>query len=124
MVARRRYAYIAAHFDGFTDHILCVVRSQENITKPEICLQMVAARQNTAGGEISPVPQGRRVALHHCLTPEIAGYGAWRDGGLKISRHQRSARPRLHVSHNQTGSAVSRRYTYGAPAARTKSRRP
>ncbi|HLH29885.1 MAG TPA: hypothetical protein VKY31_01700, partial [Terriglobia bacterium] len=30
-----RYAYVAAHFDGFTDHILCIVDLQ-NITKPEI----------------------------------------------------------------------------------------
>ena len=30
-----RYAYVSAHFDGFTDHILCIVDLQ-NITKPEI----------------------------------------------------------------------------------------
>ncbi len=30
-----RYAAVAAHFDSFTDHILCMVDLQ-NITKPEI----------------------------------------------------------------------------------------
>ena len=30
-----RYAYVSAHFDGFTDHILCIVDLQD-ITKPEI----------------------------------------------------------------------------------------
>src|SRR6476619_607714 len=30
-----RYAYVAAHFDGFTDHILCIVDIQ-NTSKPEI----------------------------------------------------------------------------------------
>ena len=30
-----RYAYVAAHFDGFTDHVLCIVDLQ-TITKPEI----------------------------------------------------------------------------------------
>ena len=29
-----RYAYVAAHFDGFIDHILCIV-DLKNITKPE-----------------------------------------------------------------------------------------
>ena len=30
-----RYAYVSAHFDGFTDHCLCIVDLQE-ITKPVI----------------------------------------------------------------------------------------
>src|SRR5438034_10061523 len=30
-----RYAYVSAHFDGFTDHILCIVDLKE-IMKPEI----------------------------------------------------------------------------------------
>ncbi len=38
-----RYAYVSAHFDGFTDHILCIVDLQ-NIIQARDRLQMVAAR--------------------------------------------------------------------------------
>ena len=78
-----RYAYVAAHFDGFTDHILCVV-DLANMTKPEIVSRWWLPGMNRAAGETSTVPQGRRVALHHMITSGNRGYAAWRDGGLTI----------------------------------------
>jgi len=78
-----RYAFLAAHFDGFTDHILCVVDLQ-NITKPEIISRWWLPGMNRLAGETSSVPAGRRVALHHMIVAGNRGYGAWRDGGLTI----------------------------------------
>src|SRR5712691_6626203 len=57
-----RYAYVSAHFDGFIDHILCIVDLKE-ITKPEIVSRWWLPGMHRAGGETSTVPQGRRVAL-------------------------------------------------------------
>ena len=60
-----RYAYVSAHFDGFTDHILCIVDLQ-NITKPEIVSQWWLPGMNRAGGETPTLPPGhaRRAASH------------------------------------------------------------
>jgi hypothetical protein len=92
-----RYAYVAAHFDGFTDHILCTVDLQ-NISKPEIVSRWWLTGMNRAAGEISTAPAGRRVALHHMLTAGDRGYGAWRDGGLTVHDISDPSRPRL-LSH-------------------------
>ena len=55
-----RYAYVAAHFDGFTDHILCVVDLQ-TITKPEIVARWWLPGMNRAGGrDARHMPPGRR----------------------------------------------------------------
>ena len=62
-----RYAYVAAHFDGFLDHILCVVDLQ-TITKPEIVARWWMPGMNRAAGEKSTMPAGKRLALHHMLT--------------------------------------------------------
>jgi hypothetical protein len=78
-----RYAYVSAHFDGFTDHILCVV-DLNNITKPEIVARWWLPGMNRAAGEKPALPPGRRTALHHMLTAGNLGYGAWRDGGLTV----------------------------------------
>jgi hypothetical protein len=78
-----RYAYVSAHFDGFTDHILCIVDLQ-TITKPEIVARWWMPGMNRAAGEVSTVPQGKRVALHHMIVAGDRGYGAWRDGGLSV----------------------------------------
>src|SRR4026209_46190 len=78
-----RYAYVSAHFDGFSDHILCVV-DLKNMTKPEIVSRWGLPGMNRAAGEVSTVPQGRRVALHHMITNGNRGYAAWRDRGLSI----------------------------------------
>jgi hypothetical protein len=89
-----RYAYVSAHFDGFTDHILCLV-DLKNITKPEIVSRWWLPGMNRAAGEVSNVPQGRRVALHHMITAGNRGFGAWRDGGLTVHDLSDPAKPKL-----------------------------
>jgi hypothetical protein len=92
-----RYAYVAAHFDGFTDHILCIV-DLANIGKPEIVSRWWLPGMNRAGGETSTAPQGRRVALHHMITSGNRGYAAWRDGGLTVHDIGDASNPKL-LSH-------------------------
>jgi hypothetical protein len=99
-----RYAYVAAHFDGFTDHILCVVDLRD-VTKPEIVSRWWLPGMNRGSGETPTLGAGRRVALHHMLTTELTGpektrsrvlgFGAWRDGGLTIHDMTDPAAPRL-----------------------------
>ena len=89
-----RYAYVAAHFDGYTDHILCVVDLKE-ITKPEIVAKWGLPGMNRAGGETPQNPKGKRYALHHLLAAGNLGYGAWRDGGLTIHDLTDPANPKL-----------------------------
>jgi len=74
---------VSAHFDGFTDHILCVV-DVNNITKPEIVARWWLPGMNRAAGETPQLPKGRRAALHHMLTAGDRGYASWRDGGLTV----------------------------------------
>lgn len=92
-----RYAYVSAHFDGFTDHILCVVDLQ-NVTKPEIVARWWIPGMNRAAGEKASFGQGRRVALHHMLTAGNSGYASWRDGGLTVHDLTDPRSPKL-VSH-------------------------
>src|SRR5499425_2757611 len=92
-----RYAYLAVHFDGYTDHILAIVDLQ-NITKPEIVSRWWLPGMNRAAGETSTVPSGRRVALHHMITAGNRGYGAWRDGGLTVHDISDPSKPTL-LSH-------------------------
>src|SRR6185437_16145245 len=92
-----RYAYIAAHFDGFTDHILAIVDMQEP-TKPEIVGRFWLPGMNRAAGEKPTWPAGKRVALHHMITAGTTGYAAWRDGGFTILDIADPSAPRL-VSH-------------------------
>src|SRR5882757_7926189 len=88
-----RYAYVSAHFDGFTDHILCIVDLQ-NITKPEIVSKWWLPGMNRAAGE-PDLPKGKRVALHHMITADNRGYAAWRDGGFTIHDISDPAKPTL-----------------------------
>ena len=94
-----RYAYVAAHFDGFTDHIMCIVDLQ-NITKPEIVSRWWLPGMNSQAGETPTLPAGRRMALHHMIVAGDRGYGAWRDGGFTIHDVADPAKPKLlsHVS--------------------------
>jgi len=92
-----RYAYVSAHFDGYTDHILCIVDLQ-NITKPEIVSRWWLPGMHRAGGEPSTLAKGKRVALHHMITAGDRGYGAWRDGGLTVHDISDRTKPRL-LSH-------------------------
>jgi len=92
-----RYAYVSAHFDGFTDHILCIVDVQ-NTSKPEIVSRWWLPGMHRAGGETPTIAKGRRSALHHMITAGDRGYGAWRDGGFTIHDISDPATPRL-LSH-------------------------
>src|SRR5688572_6142589 len=92
-----RYAYVAAHFDGFTDHILCIV-DLANLTRPEVVSRWWLPGMNRGAGETSTTPQGRRVALHHMITSGNRGYSAWRDGGLTIHDLTNPMSPKL-VAH-------------------------
>src|SRR5207244_3482536 len=59
-----RYAYVAAHFDGFTDHILCIV-DLKDITKPEIVSRWWLPGMNRQAGETSTPPR----LQPHCRPP-------------------------------------------------------
>jgi hypothetical protein len=89
-----RYAYVSAHFDGYTDHILCIVDLQ-NITKPEIISKWWLPGMYRAGGEPSTLAPGKRVALHHMIVAGDRGYGAWRDGGFTIHDISDRTKPKL-----------------------------
>jgi len=93
-----RYAYVSAHFDGFTDHVLCIVDLKE-ITRPQIVSRWWLPGMNRASGETPTLEPGRRVALHHMLTAQVSGhvlgFGAWRDGGLTIHDVTDATTPRL-----------------------------
>ena len=58
-----RYAYVSAHFDGFTDHILCIVGLQ-NTEKPEIVSKWWLPGMNRAAGE----PDLPRASASRCIT--------------------------------------------------------
>jgi hypothetical protein len=92
-----RHAYVSAHFDGFIDHILCVV-DLNDLTRPEIVSRWWMPGMNRAAGETPPLPAGRRMALHHMITAGDRGYAAWRDGGLTIHDISDPAGPTL-LSH-------------------------
>jgi hypothetical protein len=89
-----RYAYVSAHFDGFTDHILCIVDLQE-ITRPVIVSTWWLPGMNRAGGEQPTAPKGKRYALHHMIVAGRLGYAAWRDGGFTIHDVSDASAPRL-----------------------------
>jgi hypothetical protein len=89
-----RYAYVSAHFDGYTDHILCIVDLQ-NLTKPEIISKWWLPGMHRAGGEPSTLAPGKRVALHHMIVAGDRGYGAWRDGGFTIHDISDRRNPKL-----------------------------
>jgi len=92
-----RYAYLSAHFDGFTDHIFCIVDLQ-HVTKPEIVSRWWLPGMHRAGGEAPAATPGRRVALHHAIVAGNRAYGAWRDGGLTIHDVSDPSAPKL-ISH-------------------------
>jgi hypothetical protein len=89
-----RYAYVSAHFDGYTDHIMCIVDLQ-NMTKPEIISKWWLPGMHRAGGEPSTLAPGKRVALHHMIVAGDRGYGAWRDGGFTIHDISDRTKPKL-----------------------------
>ena len=78
-----RYAYVSAHLDGYTDHILVIVDIQ-NPLKPEMVSKWALPGMNRAAGETPTNPAGKRYALHHMIVAGNRGYSAWRDGGFTI----------------------------------------
>ena len=92
-----RYAYVSAHFEGFTDHILAIV-DMADPTRPAIVGRWWLPGMWRAGGETNDW-QGR-YALHHALITGNLAYGAWRDGGLTVLDVGDPARPRLLVHRN------------------------
>src|SRR5207244_981678 len=67
-----RYAYVAAHFDGFTDHILCIV-DLKDITKPEIVSRWWLPGMNRQAGEASTAPAERPAPGRAPPRPEACG---------------------------------------------------
>ncbi|MEM5428771.1 hypothetical protein [Cupriavidus oxalaticus] len=92
-----RYAYVAAHMEGYTDHIMVVV-DLANPRQPTIVSQWWLPGQWTGGGEGSQVPQGKRHAAHHAIVAGGLAFGTWRDGGITIHDISDLAKPKM-VSH-------------------------
>ena len=92
-----RYAYVSAHFDGFSDHILCIV-DLNNITKPEVVSRWALPGMNRTAGEKPVLGPGRRSALHHMIVSGDRGYASWRDAGLTIHDVSDPRNPKL-LSH-------------------------
>ena len=95
-----RYAYISAHFDGWTDDSLAIV-DLADITKPKVVGRYWLPGMWRAGGETPGWPANRRVALHHMIVAGTLGYAAWRDGGFTIIDVADPTNPRL-ISHTNT----------------------
>ncbi|HUZ74650.1 MAG TPA: hypothetical protein VMU87_16820 [Stellaceae bacterium] len=92
-----RYAYVSAHFDGFSDHILAIV-DMGDPARPLLAGRWWLPGMWRAGGETA-TGQGR-YALHHALVAGHLAYGAWRDGGLTVHDVSDPAKPRLLVHRN------------------------
>jgi hypothetical protein len=92
-----RYAYVSAHFDGFTDHVMAIVDLGDP-AHPQIVGRWWLPGMWRAGGE-SATWKGR-YALHHALVTGTLAYGAWRDGGLTVHDVSDPARPRLLTHRN------------------------
>lgn len=93
-----RYAYVAAHERGFTDHVMAVIDLSVP-ARPEIVSRWWLPGQWTAGGERSDLPAGKRHAAHHAIVAGDFAYGAWRDGGSTIHNIRDLANPVM-VSHS------------------------
>ena len=94
-----RWAWVSAHLDGFTDHILVVVDMQDP-AKPTMAARWWLPGMWREGGEV-PSWSKRRVALHHMIVAGNRGYAAWRDGGLTIMDLADPTKPAL-LSHVNT----------------------
>ena len=94
-----RYAYVSAHFNEFTDHILAVVDVSDP-TRPQVVGRWWLPGMWAGGGERPTWPSGRRYALHHALVAGNLAYGAWRDGGLTVLDVSEPARPKLLTHRN------------------------
>ncbi|WP_108658828.1 LVIVD repeat-containing protein [Acuticoccus kandeliae] len=78
-----RYAYASALLDGFADYIFIVI-DMADPTAPQMVGRWWIPGMNTAAGEVSTVPPGKRMGLHHPIIHGDTAYCAWRDGGMVI----------------------------------------
>jgi hypothetical protein len=92
-----RYAYVAAHMEGFTDHIMAAVDISDP-ARPRPAGHWWLPGMWQAGGE-QPTWKGRRYAAHHAIVAGNLAYGAWRDGGLTIHDVSDPAHAKL-ISHS------------------------
>ena len=91
-----RYAYVSAHMEGFTDHIMAAVDISEP-ARPRLAGHWWLPGMWQAGGE-TPDWKGRRYAAHHAIVSGNLAYGAWRDGGLTVHDISNPARAKC-ISH-------------------------
>ena len=115
-----RYAYVAAHFDGFTDHILGVVDLQ-NIAKPQLVGEILAARHEPRreGAQHHASRQTRRAASHdRCGKPRLRRLARRR---LHHPRCGRSRASETALAH-QLDAALCRRHAHAAAAAGPQAR--
>jgi hypothetical protein len=92
-----RYAYVSAHLEGFTDHILAIIDVGDP-ARPALAGRWWLPGMWRAGGEAPAWPSGKRWALHHAIVAGNLAYGAWRDGGLTVHDVSDPTAPKL-VSH-------------------------
>jgi hypothetical protein len=94
-----RYAYVSAHLEGYSDHILAVI-DLATPTAPRLAGTWWLPGMWRAGGESPQWRTGQRWALHHAIVRDGLAFGAWRDGGLTIHDCSDPAAPRLLVHRN------------------------
>jgi hypothetical protein len=92
-----RYAYLSAHMEGFTDHIMAAIDVSDP-ARPTLAGRWWLPGMWQAGGEEPQAPKGKRWAAHHAIVAGNLAYGAWRDGGLTVHDVSDPAHARL-ISH-------------------------
>jgi hypothetical protein len=92
-----RYAYVSAHMEGFTDHIMAAI-DVSNPQRPALAGRWWLPGMWRAGGEAPVAPKGKRWAAHHAIVAGHLAYGAWRDGGLTVHDISDPAKAKL-ISH-------------------------
>jgi hypothetical protein len=92
-----RYAYLSAHMEGFTDHIMAAIDVSDP-ARPTLAGHWWLPGMWQAGGEEPQTPKGKRWAAHHAIIAGNLAYGAWRDGGLTVHDVSDPAHARL-ISH-------------------------
>jgi hypothetical protein len=91
-----RYAYVSAHMEGFTDHIMAAIDMSQP-SRPTLAGHWWLPGMWRAGGE-QPSWTGKRYAAHHAIIAGNLAYGAWRDGGLTVHDISDPAHAKL-ISH-------------------------
>jgi hypothetical protein len=107
-----RYAYLSAHMDGFTDHIL-VIADMKEPTKPTIAGRWWMPGMWREGGEVPSWDKKRRRWDRIC---RMAGWRLHDPGRLRSGQHQALV-PRQYLA------ALCRRHAHAAAPAGAKARR-